>query len=195
MPSTRSLVLASASPRRRELLDTLGLHYQVVVPEAAESDDPRLSPSQLVRHNAQLKARAAAAMRRRGVLIGADTVVALGRRCFGKPRDAAHAAQMLRELSGRTHEVFTGVCVIDVDHGRHWTDVVVTRVSFRRLRPSEITRYVRSRAHWDKAGAYAVQDLRALLIDRIDGSLSNVVGLPLHIVQRRLTDCGMLSSA
>jgi septum formation protein len=189
----RPIILASASPRRRELMQVFGLPYRVIVPATDELDDERMPPRRLVRHNASTKADAVARGQRRGVIIAADTTVALDGRCFGKPRDAAHARRMLRQLSGRTHQVYTAVCIVDVDRSRRWLDVAVTAVRFRRLSAAEITRYVANRAHWDKAGAYAVQDLRALLIDRIAGSLSNVIGLPLHLVQRRLTDCGLLN--
>ena len=189
----RSLILASISPRRRRLLAVFGVPFRVREPRGVvERHDPRVSPRRIVAHNARLKADVVARRLSRGVVIAADTLVVLGREHFGKPSDAAHAARMLRRLSGRTHRVYTGVCVRDVDRGRVVVDVAVSRVTLRRLRAPEIARYVRSRQAHDKAGSYAIQDLRSLIVDRISGSLSNVIGLPLDVVERRLRQCGVL---
>ena len=188
---TPVIILASASPRRRMLLRVLGVPFRVRVARVDELDDDRMSPPRLVTANARLKAEAIAARVRQGIIIGADTVVVLGSRRFGKPRDARHAKAMLRSLSGRTHRVYTGICVIDQDRRRRFVDVACTRVTMRRLSAAQIDRYVRGQAPWDKAGAYAVQDVHGMLIDRVRGSLSNVVGLPLEIVERRLRQCGI----
>ena len=190
---SRPLILASISPRRRQLLAVFGVPYRVREPRGvSERHDPRLSPRRVVAHNARLKADAVARRLSRGVVIAADTLVVLGREHFGKPADAAHAGRMLRRLSGRTHQVYTGVCVRDVDRGRTFVDVAVSDVTMRRLRAAEIARYIRSRQAHDKAGSYAIQDLRSLVIDRLSGSLSNVVGLPLDVVERRLRQCGVI---
>ena len=190
--STRPVVLASESPRRRALFQAFGIPFRVAVPRVQELHDERLTPAQLVRHNARLKADALAGSLADGVVVAADTVVALGARCFGKPKSADEARRMLTRLSGRTHQVYTGVCIIDAQRTRRWVDVISTNVTMRKLSPRDIARYVARMAHWDKAGAYAVQDLENLLIDRVDGSLSNVIGLPLHVVERRLRQCGVL---
>ena len=186
-----TLILASASPRRRLLLRALGLSYRVVEPRVEEHADGFRSPAAMVRHNASLKADAVAARRRRGLILAADTVVALGGRIFGKPRDPAEAASMLRRLGGRTHRVYTGVCVLDLARRRRFLDVAVSRVRLRRLTNRQIAAYLAHHRPWDKAGAYAVQDVERLIIDEVHGSLSNVIGLPMAIVQRRLRQCGV----
>ncbi len=186
------LVLASASPRRRALLHALGVSYRVMVPRVDEAGSHPHSIRALVTHNARLKARAVAGRVPGAIVLAADTVVALDGRVFGKPRDRADARRMLRALSGRTHRVYSGVCIIDARNRRRWTDVRVSRVTFRRLSPTNIDRYLDEAKPWDKAGAYAVQDARTLIVDRITGSLSNVIGLPLDVVERRLRQCGII---
>ncbi len=210
------LILASESPRRRGLLATFGIPFRVIVPAADEATNHHQGPAQLVRDNARLKADAVARRLRqgranprgtirrdaaRGVILAADTIVVLsdrsagGRvthRILGKPQGMAGGIRMLRLLSGRTHDVYTGVCIADAASGKRSIDVSRTRVTMRPLTDAEITRYLRRTKPWDKAGAYAVQDLRGMLIDRIDGSLSNVIGLPLDIVERRLRARGVL---
>ena len=190
--SLRSIILASASPRRRVLFKTFGLAYRVITPRVKERHEDYGHPRRLVAHNARLKARAVARKVRRGVIVSADTIVVHDGRVFGKPSGVAQARAMLQTLGGRTHRVYTGVCVLDVERRRCWVDVEVTRVRLRRLSSTQIDAYLRRVNPWDKAGAYAVQDVSGLLIDRIDGSLSNVVGLPLHVVERRLRQCGAL---
>lgn len=187
----RPLILASASPRRRALLKALGLSYRLLVPRVRERYAARHpQPQQLVRENARLKATWAARRCAHGVVLAADTLVVAGRRIFGKPANRAAAVRMLRTLSGRTHRVYTGVCVVDVDRARTTLDVAVTRVRMRRLSQADIEAYVRRARPWDKAGAYAVQEAGEMLIDSMNGSLSNVVGLPLDVVERRLRQCG-----
>lgn len=190
-PTPPPLILASASPRRRALLRALGLRYRVIVPTVKEAHHDGLSPSRLVRHNARLKAATVAAGLQAGIVLAADTLVVLDGRLFGKPRDAAGAARMLRRLSGRTHVVYTGVCLADAQRGRRFSGVAATRVTIRRLSDAEIRRYVRGAAPMDKAGAYAVQHWDRMIVDRVEGSLSNVIGLPLHLVQQGLRRLGV----
>ena len=185
------MILASASPRRRMLLRAMGVPFRVRVARVEELDDVRMSPPRLVKANARLKAESVASTAGRDIVIGADTIVVLGSARFGKPRDVRHARLMLRRLSGRTHHVYTGVCILDRRRGRRYLDVARTSVTMRRLSARQIERYLRGWAPWDKAGAYAVQDVHGMLIDRVRGSLSNVVGLPLELVARRLRQCGV----
>ena len=188
-----AVILASESPRRRALLTALGVRHRVIRPRVDELHDPRLRPSVLVRLNARHKAEAVARTVKAGVVIAADTVVVLGARYFGKPQDADDATAMLRALSGRTHRVYTGVCIIDVTHRRRWLDAVVSAVSMRTLSDDSIANYVTQRRGVDKAGGYGLQDPDAMLVDRVSGSLSNVIGLPLAVVERRLRACGVLA--
>ncbi len=173
-------------------MDALGVSYRVVVPRVREWSTPRHRPQELVRRNARLKAEWVAARQSRGVVLAADTLVVLGKHVFGKPAGHAAAARMLTHLSGKTHRVYTGVCVVDVDRGRTVLDVAITRVRMRRLSPAAIEAYLRRAKPWDKAGAYAVQEAGGILVDQLHGSLSNVVGLPLDVVERRLRQCGLL---
>jgi septum formation protein len=170
------LVLASASPRRRDLLAGLGLRFEVRAAEADESPLPGELPSDLVERLAGAKAGAVTATRDE-VVIAADTVVVAGGDTLGKPVDADDAARMLRRLGGRTHHVLTGVAVRL--GGALTTTVVSTDVTFRPLTEADIAWYVATAEPLDKAGAYAIQGAGGLFVERIAGSYHNVVGLPL----------------
>ncbi len=176
---TVPLILASASPRRRELLDQLGVPFKVVVADVDETPGFVERPAELVEELAHRKARAVAESTPKGLVIGADTVVVLRGKILGKPRDEAEARLMLRELEGTSHEVYTGVAVIDAASGKAAVGHERTVVHFRHLTEDEINTYVATGEPADKAGAYAIQGLGALLVTRIEGCYSNVVGLPL----------------
>ena len=171
------LILASGSPRRRELLTQIGVAFQVFVSDAEECQQAA-TPAELVVINARAKALAVAAQYPPELVLGADTVVALDGQIFGKPRDAADAARMLTQLQGRNHEVVTGLAL--VRDGQVYTDAVSTTVTFAPMTPAQIDAYAATGEPLDKAGAYAVQGRAAAYIERIDGSYSNVVGLPLR---------------
>jgi septum formation protein len=173
-PCTPRLVLASASPRRRELLATLGRAFAVVVPEIDETPVPGEHPRAFAERLAQEKADAVPDA---GLVVAADTIVVQNETILGKPADAAHAREMLRSLSGRTHEVITGVCV--KGEGRSVVFSVGTDVVFRTLEEAEIEAYIATGEPMDKAGAYAIQGGAAHMVRAIRGSYTNVVGLPL----------------
>ncbi|MGD8394665.1 MAG: Maf family protein [Candidatus Eiseniibacteriota bacterium] len=173
------LVLASRSPRRRELLARLGLEFTVEPADIDEIHPPGLSPREAAEHVAAAKARTVAAARRDGLVIGADTIVILDGEVLGKPEDAAAACRMLARLTGRTHEVVTGVCLVDAAGGRWRCGSEGTRVTMRAASDAEIRAYVASGEPLDKAGAYGAQDLGAFLVERVEGCFYNVVGLPL----------------
>lgn len=183
MPSP-VLVLASGSPRRSDLLAAAGFAFEIVVPSVDETPFPDETPGAHVRRLAEAKARAVAAGRPDAVVLGADTIVVIDSRILGKPRDEADAAQMLRDLSGRTHEVVTGVALLSADVAD--VRVAVTRVTFNVLSEVEIREYVASREPLDKAGAYAIQGLASRFVEAVEGSYSNVVGLPVALVYRML---------
>ncbi len=171
------LVLASTSPQRRAILEQLRVPFEVVAPDyVEEGDDP-------VAHAAG-KARSVDGGGR--PVVGVDTVVACGDSVLGKAADADEAAEMLRRLAGRTHEVVSGLCI----RTREWEELSseVTRVTFRPLRPAEIERYVASGEWQGRAGAYAIQGLGASLVERIEGDYLNVVGLPAALLVRILAD-------
>lgn len=173
-------VLASKSPRRKELLGNIGINAQIIPSNVDESPYKKLPPEQMVKELAMLKAcDVARSLRGNTVIIGADTCVCLGGKVFGKPQNMAEAEEMLRELSGKTHEVFTGFCIYNCKDGTAVSRAEVTHVTFRVLTDSEIKAYVKTREPMDKAGAYGIQRRGALFIEKIEGDYFNVVGLPL----------------
>jgi septum formation protein len=174
------LVLASRSPRRRAILEQLGVEFRVEVPEVEELSEGEAR--ELVLENALRKARAVEGER----VLGVDTAVVLGGRAFGKPRDAAEAERFLRDLSGSDHEVMSGVALRD--GGGERTDVAVTAVRFRELDEPTIDWYL-SRGEWgDCAGGYAIQGKGAALVERIEGDFWNVVGLPVPLLLAMVPD-------
>jgi len=177
------LVLASASPRRAELLQQVGIAFEVRVSQVAEDGDvPGAEPAEVAELHARQKALDVAAGAPLRLVLGADTVVVLDGRVLGKPRDEDEARAMLRALSGRTHEVITGVALAllrGADPELIAQDHVRTQVTFRELSEAEIEAYVMSGEPMDKAGAYGIQGRGALLVEEIKGCYSNVVGLPL----------------
>jgi len=184
------LVLASSSPRRRELLATLGVEFEVRPADADETPREGETPEPLVLRLALAKARAAA--RPGELVLGADTIVALDGEPLGKPADAAEARAMLARLSGRHHQVWTGVALVERSAvgARERALAVVTDVVFRTLEPAEIDAYVASGEPLDRAGAYAIQGGAAAFVASVDGSWSNVVGLPVGAVRELLARHG-----
>lgn len=175
-----SLILASGSPRRREFFTRMGWTFTVVKPGTEERVHPGETPEQYVRRNAEEKAADALALSGiadRAVAVAADTVVVQDGRILEKPKDSADAHRMLRELSGRTHQVMTGLCIRTAE--TYHSQTVVTDVEFKPLTDAEIDAYIRTGEPMDKAGAYAIQGLAAYMIRSVRGSYTNVVGLPL----------------
>ncbi len=187
----KEIVLASVSPRRKELLDRLGLRFRVEVSDVPEKLTHSLKPKALARSLALEKARAVAAKYPRAIIIAADTIGVLGGKILGKPENAEEARRMLKALSGKTHAVITGFAILDTEMGRVLTRAVETRVTFRRLSRREIEAYVGTGEALDKAGAYAIQGLGALLVKEIKGDYFNVVGLPLSALSQALKKFGV----
>lgn len=185
------LILASASPRRAELLRHAGYHFTVLSSAIDETPHPDESPQDLVQRLANTKGELAAA-RAVGpaILIAADTEVVLDGHIFGKPRCSDAARGMLRKLSGRTHAVLTGVCLIRLPDVQRISFVETTLVQFVPLSDEDITRYLATGEPHDKAGAYAIQGYAARYIPRIEGCYFNVVGLPLARLQQALSGLG-----
>ncbi len=182
-------ILASASPRRRELLQQIKASFTVKVSQAEEVTGGSLAPAEIVVENAVRKAEAVSKENPGQAVLGADTIVFLDGRVFGKPHDAEEAKAMLRTLAGREHEVATGIAWIH--EGKVFTDVETTRVFFAPMTEEEIAAYVATGEPLDKAGAYAIQGQAAVFIDSIAGSFSNVVGLPLYAVCRLAGKAGV----
>jgi len=183
------LVLGSASPRRRDLLAQMGLEFSVVSPDVDETPIGREDPVAYVRRLALVKSAAIGPMDDDTLVVTADTTVDLGGDILGKPVDAAEAAAMLRRLSARTHRVHTGVALRR--GARTVTDVVTSFVTFVPLTAPTIEWYVGTGEPLDKAGAYAIQGAGAVLVQRVRGSVSGVVGLPLHSVVRLAAELGV----
>jgi septum formation protein len=181
-----TLLLASASPRRAELLRAAGLRFDVQPANADESLHEGETPESYVRRVAEAKARAVLPSAGDRLVLAADTTVVIDSHILAKPRDDADAARMLRMLAGRRHEVMTGVTLARPD--RVFTQVERTRVEFSALSEEEIAWYVASGEPADKAGAYAVQGLASRFVTRVDGSYSNVVGLPVARVYMMLRE-------
>lgn len=171
------IILASASPRRREILQMAGIDFTVCVSDVDESSDANASPCELVCALARKKAEAVAALHPGKTVLGADTVVCIDGMALGKPKNRNDAHTMLMKLSGRKHEVFTGFCILRGEHCIN--DYERTAVCFRELGEDEINWYLDTGEPFDKAGAYAIQGKGGLLIRRIEGDYYNVVGLPI----------------
>ncbi|HEY8995163.1 MAG TPA: Maf family protein [Lacunisphaera sp.] len=185
------LILASASPRRRELLEGIGVSFTVIPAEVTEHEDPDADPREMVRHNAALKADWVAERHPAATVIGADTTVFVDRTVLNKPRDLAHARAMLRMLSGSTHTVFTGLAVRRRLDGLKLDRGVASEVTFRTLDDATIDLYL-SRVHTlDKAGGYAIQEHAELIVAGYTGSLTNIVGLPVEEMKQLLTQAGL----
>lgn len=194
MSTAAQVYLASQSPRRRELLDQLGIRHRVLVPDVNEAALPKESPEAYVRRIARIKAEVAAmrvSERRMKALpiVAADTAVVLGRRILGKPADDAEALAILARLSGKPHRVLTAVAV--VFQGKLAAALSDTRVEFRRLSPADIEAYVATGEPLDKAGAYGIQGRAAAFVRRIEGSYSGVMGLPLFETAQLLGKMGI----
>lgn len=183
------VVLASASPRRKALLEALGIPIEVRPSHAQELVDG--DPEAVAVDNAVIKRDAAAALLTEPALvIAADTVVVLEDRLLGKPCDHAEARAMLADLSGRTHRVITGVAVVDTDSGRQAAGIETTRVTFRTLTPRQIERFVEAVNPLDRAGAYTVDGPGTLIVERYDGCYQNVLGLPIPRLEALLEEVG-----
>lgn len=193
MPETKNtpkLILASASPRRRELLASLGVTFEVIPAEVTEHEAPDADPRAMVAHNAALKADWVAARHPDATVIGADTTVFIDRTVLNKPRDGAEARAMLRMLRGRTHTVFTGLAIRRQRDGLKLDRGVASEVTFKAFDEATLELYL-SRVHTlDKAGGYAIQEHGDLIVAGFTGSLTNIVGLPVEEMKQLLTTAG-----
>jgi len=174
----KKLILASISPRRENLLRMIGFDFEVVNSQVDEQSEVYTIPEVHVLELAQKKALKVAEKIDGGLIIGADTVVVLNNQILGKPKDAKQAKEILQQLSGKTHEVYTGFAIVEKPSGEMLSEFVKTLVSFRKLADEEIDRYIKSGSPFDKAGGYGIQDQGALFVQKIDGCFYNVMGLP-----------------
>ncbi len=186
MNMPQKIILASASPRRRELMGYTGLDFIIQAADVEETGHG--TPREIVEQNALLKGRAVAERHPDNVVLSADTVVAVQGQVLGKPKDEEDAVRMLRMLQGVWHEVYTGVTLLWPGHEKTVSDI--SRVHFSPLTDTVIRRYVRTGEPMDKAGAYALQGIGGMFVDRIEGSYSNVIGLPMAVVRALLMEAG-----
>jgi septum formation protein len=187
-----AIILASSSPRRRELLSLAGIPFRVLPGEVDERNAAfDGTPAEKAEGLARLKACTVAEKVKKGLVLGADTIVVCNGTIFGKPVDGDDARRMLESLNGREHSVITGVALVDAKSGHIRTGHEVTKVRFSRLSAKEIDAYIGTGEYTDKAGAYAVQGKGAFFVEGIDGCYSNVVGLPLKKLYNMLREFGV----
>lgn len=192
--SSPEIILASASPRRRELLGGMGIRFEVVTSDVHEHDtesSPHLAPVDLAQENARRKAETVARLRPKRWVLGADTVVTWEKRVLGKPTSLEQAREFLRMLSGHTHEVTTG-CMLIAPNGEAEIFHEISRVTFHVLSDETVERYLAEVNVLDKAGAYALQEHGEWIIERVEGSRANVIGLPTEALERIFKKRGLL---
>ena len=187
----KRIILASASPRRRELLEKIGLKFEVEPSNYAEDLRSGLSPDELARAISLEKARSVASKHKNTVVIAADTFIVFRGKIMGKPGTEAEARRMLMMLSGKSHSVITGFTILDTDENKILTKSVETVVHIKNLTSEEIETYVKSGEPLDKAGAYAIQGLGSVIVERIEGDYFNVIGLPLSALAEGLKEFGI----
>lgn len=184
----RGFVLASNSPRRRELLNMLGVGFAVIPSDAEENCSLSQPPHMIVQELALLKGADVAKRLREEIVISADTIVVCDGEIMGKPKDKADAKRMLKKLSAGDHEVYTGICVTDSETGKSVTDFAVTKVEFYDIDDEAIDRYIETGEPMDKAGAYGIQEKGSLFVKGIQGDFFNVVGLPVATLGKVLKE-------
>ncbi|ETX04138.1 MAG: hypothetical protein ETSY2_30555 [Candidatus Entotheonella gemina] len=183
-------ILASASPRRQALLSQLGTPFTVLPADIDERHHAGEVPRDYVMRMSRTKAEHVAQQYPEAWVLGADTIVTIDERILGKPKDAADAAAMLRSLSGRVHDVMTGLALVHHGQGYEALETVSTRIYFRSLSEADISTYIAAKKPFDKAGAYAIQDQDGVFVEQYEGCYTNVVGLPLQRTAAMLRDAG-----
>ena len=191
MSEQRTIILASASPRRKELLKLIGLKFRIAVSDYEEDLGLKLRPHELAKYLSFEKARAVAHRHRDALIIAADTFIVFRNHLLGKPHTDSEALRMLILLNGRVHSVFTGYTVLDTRSGKKISRSVETRVWFRKMTIDELRAYVRTGEPLDKAGAYAIQGIGSLIIKKIEGDYFNVIGLPVASLASTLKKFGI----
>ncbi len=180
----KKIILASASPRRKELLETAGLEFEICVKDVDETVPEGIKPVDAAKMTAGKKALAVAKEHKNSIVIGADTIVVAGNKILGKPRDKAHAKEMLTMLSGVEHEVITGVCIVCGESINNFAQI--SKVKFFELTEEEIDAYIATNECDDKAGSYGIQGRGCTLVEKIEGDYFNIVGLPVAKVIREI---------
>ncbi|MBU1913127.1 MAG: septum formation protein Maf [Candidatus Omnitrophica bacterium] len=186
-----NIILASSSKRRREILASCGIKHKVVPSNAIEYMTVSRLPKQVAMINARIKAEAVAKKFKSGYVIGADTVVLLGKKIIGKPKNARHAKKMLKEMSSKTISVYTGLCVIDVKKENLISDYEKSLVTVKKLKNKEIPAYFKLLGPYDKAGGFSIEGVGSFIFDDIKGSYFNVLGLPLARLKEMFEKLGV----
>lgn len=185
----KKLILASASPRRKELLENLGYVFQIIPADIDETINGTKSPKEIVKELALQKATYVAdSVNYPAIIIGSDTIVVVDNTILGKPENNEDACNMLKLLSGRSHQVISGIAIIDNKSNKNIVDSISSDVYFRTISKEEITSYVKTGEPMDKAGAYAIQGLASTFIEKINGCYNNIVGLPIFKVTQALKE-------
>ena len=187
----KRIILASSSPRRKELLEKIGLKFEVDASNCAEEIDPALEPDELVRGISLAKAKSVSSRHKDALIIAADTIGVIGKKLLGKPHTVDEARKMLAQISGKSHEVITGFTVLDTATNKVFSGTVNTKVYIKKLTGQEIAAYVRTGEPLDKAGAYGIQGLGAVIVEKIEGDYYNVMGLPLNALTNALKEFGV----
>ena len=182
----KNFVLGSSSPRRAELLRKAGIDFEVVFPENINEEQISADPVSHVLELSRNKAESVAKKVRDSIILGADTIVVLNGEILGKPRDSEEAFKMLKKLSGMQHKVYTAISLVDKERGKTLSGYQLTKVKFNQLKDKEIKDYIDTGEPLDKAGAYGIQGMGNFLVEKIEGDLDNVIGLPLRKLEELL---------
>jgi len=187
----KTIILASTSPRRKEILSKSGLKFRTVASDYEEDMNSKLKPLELAKHLSKGKAQAVVRQFRNHIIIGADTFIALGNDLLGKPHTNPQAKKMLMQISGKSLSVITGFTIIDTGSGKTISKAIETKVFIKKLTDKEINNYVKSKEPLDKAGAFAIQGLGAMIVRKIEGDYFNIMGLPLFDLVQTLKKFGI----
>jgi len=187
----KTIILASASPRRKELLEKIGLRFEVEPSNYEEDMHSGLEPHEFAQKISLEKAKAVASKHENAIVIAADTFIVFGGQILGKPHTEKEARKMLEAISGESHSVITGFSIIDTGKNKTLSKSVETKIYIRKLTSAEIDAYVKSKEPLDKAGAYAIQGLGAVFVEKIEGDYFNVIGLPLSALTEALKEFGI----
>ena len=187
----RKIILASSSPRRKELLQSLGLRFRVAPSNVREVFNPRLHPARQAEELSKQKAEAVVKKFADSLIIAADTLVAVDNEILGKPKDLQDAKRILNKLNGKKQLVITGFTIVDTATGKIVTKSVITKLSMRKISVKEIEAYIKKENVFDKAGGYAIQGVGSIFFEKIEGDYNNVIGLPLFALSRELKKFGV----
>jgi septum formation protein len=182
----RKIILASTSPRRKGLLQQIGLEFDVVPSSYEENMDLKLSPKKMVQLFAEGKAVSVASKIKKGIVIGVDTIIVFNNEKLGKPLTDKKAIDLLRDISGKEINVYSGICIIDIENKKKIIDYEISKIKLKKLTKEEIQNYVKTGEPLDKAGGFAIQGMGGIFVEKIEGCHSNIIGLPLYNLYKNL---------